>query len=125
MYIYIYTHIYLCIYIYIYTCIYISKRRSSERRGVLGHVPFALTRDNPSSIDCYGVTRCSLNCIAVLHVDYALEFKHPVDKPWDMVSATRRSSGVTPRACVRVYARVLVPPNLYIHTYIGRVERGS
>jgi len=23
------------------------------------------------------------------------------------------------RACVRVYARVLVPPNLYIHTYIG------
>jgi len=30
---------------------------------------------------------------------------------------TRRSSGVAPRACVRVYARVLVPPNLYIHTY--------
>ena len=29
----------------------------------------------------------------------------------------RRSSGVAPRACVRVYARVLVPPNLYIHTY--------
>jgi len=29
---------------------------------------------------------------------------------------TRRSSGVAPRACVRVYARVLVPPNLYIHT---------
>jgi len=26
---------------------------------------------------------------------------------------------VAPRACVRVYARVLVPPNLYIHTYIG------
>jgi len=25
---------------------------------------------------------------------------------------------VAPRACVRVYARVLVPPNLYIHTYI-------
>ena len=22
-----------------------------------------------------------------------------------------------PRACVRVYAHVLVPPNLYIHTY--------
>jgi len=35
----------------------------------------------------------------------------------DVVSATRRSSGVAPRACVRVYARVLVPPNLYIHTY--------
>jgi len=33
---------------------------------------------------------------------------------------TRRSSGagVAPRACVRVYARVLVPPNLYIHTYM-------
>ena len=46
------------------------------------------------------------------------------DKPWDVVSVTRRSSGVAPRACVRVYARVLVPPNLYIHTYIpqrGRV----
>jgi len=24
------------------------------------------------------------------------------------------------RACVRVYARVLVPPNLYIHTYIQK-----
>ena len=34
---------------------------------------------------------------------------------------TRRSSGVAPRACVRVYARVLVPPNLYIHTYIATV----
>jgi len=73
----------------------------------------------------------------------------PADKPWDVVSATRRSSGVAPRACVRVYARVcwcrrifihtihayiqnhsyytvaymrvLVPPNLYIHTYIRRV----
>jgi len=40
----------------------------------------------------------------------------PADKPWDVVSVTRRSSGVAPRACVRVYARVLVPPNLYIHT---------
>jgi len=38
------------------------------------------------------------------------------DKPWDVVSATRQSSGVAPWACVRVYARVLVPPNLYIHT---------
>ena len=42
----------------------------------------------------------------------------PADKPWDVVSVTRRSSGVAPRACVRAYARVLVPPNLYIHTYI-------
>ena len=42
----------------------------------------------------------------------------PADKPWDVVSVTRRSSGLAPRACVRVYARVLVPPNLYIHTYI-------
>jgi len=42
----------------------------------------------------------------------------PADKPWDVVSATRRSSGVAPRACVRVYARVLVPPNLYMHAYI-------
>jgi len=41
----------------------------------------------------------------------------PADKPWDVVSVTRRSSGVAPRACVRVYTRVLVPPNLYIHTY--------
>ena len=43
------------------------------------------------------------------------------DKPWDVVSVTRRSYGVAPRACVRVYARVLVPPNLYIHTYICSV----
>jgi len=41
----------------------------------------------------------------------------PADKPWDVVSVTRRSCGVAPRACVRVYARVLVLPNLYIHTY--------
>ena len=41
----------------------------------------------------------------------------PADKLWDVVSVTRRSSGVAPRACVRVYARVLVPPNLYIHTH--------
>jgi len=41
------------------------------------------------------------------------------DKPWDVVSVTRRSSGVAPRACVRVYARVLVPPNLYTHTYMN------
>ena len=33
-----------------------------------------------------------------------------------VVSMTRRSSGVAP--CVRVYARVLVPPNLYIVYYI-------
>ena len=39
----------------------------------------------------------------------------PADKPWDVVSATRRSSGVPPRACERVYARVLVPQNMYIH----------
>ena len=44
----------------------------------------------------------------------------PADKPWDVVSVvTRRSSGVAPRACVRVYARVLAPPNLYIHTQIN------
>jgi len=44
----------------------------------------------------------------------------PADKPWDVVSATRRSSGVAPWACVRVYARVLVPPKIFthIHTYI-------
>jgi len=51
----------------------------------------------------------------------------PADKPWDVVSVICQSSGVTPRACVRVrvYARVLVPPNLYFyiiyihhHTYI-------
>jgi len=41
----------------------------------------------------------------------------PADKPWDVVSVTRRIAGVAPRACVRMYARVLVPPNLYIHTY--------
>ena len=46
----------------------------------------------------------------------------PADKPWDVVSVTRRSSGVAPRACVRVYARVLVPPNLYIHTYMLGAE---
>jgi len=48
----------------------------------------------------------------------------PADKPWDVVSATRRGCGGAPRAYVRVYARVLVPPNRYIHTniHIGRVD---
>jgi len=48
----------------------------------------------------------------------------PADKPWDVVSVTRQSSGVAPRACVRVrvHARVLVPPNLYKHTYIHITE---
>jgi len=51
------------------------------------------------------------------------------DKLWDVVSATCRSFGVGPRAyvllCARLYARVLVPPNLdlhiyaYIHNYIS------
>jgi len=42
----------------------------------------------------------------------------PADKPWDVVSATRRSSGVAPRACVRVYARVCWCRRIftYIHT---------
>jgi len=33
-----------------------------------------------------------------------------------------RSFSVAPRACVRVYARVLVPPNLYLHTYTHTPE---
>jgi len=49
----------------------------------------------------------------------------PADKPWNVVSATRRSSGVAPRPCVCVYARVLVPANLYIHTYILSVALSS
>jgi len=48
---------------------------------------------------------------------------------WDVVSATRWSSGVAPRACVRVYARVPVPPNIYylpimyIHIHISSFFR--
>jgi len=51
----------------------------------------------------------------------------PADKPWDVVPAKRQSSGVAPRACVRVYARVLVPPNLYLDTQIPArmIERGE
>ena len=46
----------------------------------------------------------------------------PADKSWDVVSVTRRSSGVAPRACVRVHARVLVPPTLYIQTSFERCK---
>jgi len=35
-----------------------------------------------------------------------------------VVSVPRWSSGVAPRACVRVYARVLVPPNLFTYIHI-------
>jgi len=47
----------------------------------------------------------------------------PADKPCDVKFATRRGSDVAPRACALVCARVLVPPNLYIHTrtYIAGV----
>jgi len=41
----------------------------------------------------------------------------PADTPWDVASATRRSSGVAPRACACVYARVLVPLVMYKHIY--------
>jgi len=49
------------------------------------------------------------------------------DKPWDVVSATRRSSGVAPRACVRVYVRVLVLANIciYIHIYIYNLSNNT
>jgi len=45
----------------------------------------------------------------------------PADKPWDVVSVTRQSSGVAPRACVRVYARVLGVPEglLSVPTFQG------
>jgi len=43
----------------------------------------------------------------------------PADKPWDVVSATCRSSGVAPRACVRVYVRVTTRVvSMYMHAYI-------
>jgi len=42
----------------------------------------------------------------------------PADKPWDVVSVTRWSSGVAPLACVRVYAHVLVCWCRRIFTYI-------
>jgi len=46
------------------------------------------------------------------HLSYTYTQKLPIFTS----RVTRRSSGVAPRACVRVYARVLVLPNLYIHT---------
>jgi len=45
----------------------------------------------------------------------------PRERLRHVVSATRRSSGVAPRACVRVYSRVLMPPNIYIFTYYHAV----
>jgi len=52
-------------------------------------------------------------------------------QPRGLISATRRSSGVAPRACARVYARVLVPGStrypiiylsicIYIYLYLRR-----
>jgi len=55
-----------------------------------------------------------------VNVNANTSIRNPTTPPTHphLVSVTRRSSGVAPRACVRVYARVLVPPNLYMHTYI-------
>ena len=56
---------------------------------------------------------------ATLLIHWALSYESRIGASRGrLVSATRRSSGVVPRACVRVYARVLVPPNMCIHTYI-------
>jgi len=41
------------------------------------------------------------------------------------VCDTPEACGVAPRACARVYARVLVPPNIYIHTYIRHTVGGG
>ena len=51
----------------------------------------------------------------------------PADKPWDVVSVTRRSSGVAPWACVRVYARVLVwCRRIFTYIlYIDHIECGT
>jgi len=48
----------------------------------------------------------------------------PANKPWDVVSVTRLSSGVALRACVRVYARAVVLSKCFIHTYI-RTHRST
>jgi len=60
---------------------------------------------------CYRDTRTSAHggCVVCL----------PADKPWGVVSAIRRSSGVAPWACVRGYARVCWCRRIftYIHAY--------
>ena len=48
----------------------------------------------------------------------------PADKPWDVVSVTRRSSGVAPRACVRVcwcrriFTYIHTKPDRYVISYL-------
>jgi len=44
----------------------------------------------------------------------------PANKPWDVVSVTRRSSGVVPRACARVRACAGIAESL--HTYIHKIR---
>jgi len=43
----------------------------------------------------------------------------PADKPWDVVSARHAGALAWRRGpvCAYVYARVLVPPNLYIYIH--------
>ena len=41
----------------------------------------------------------------------------PAVKPWDVVFATRRSSGVAPRACVHACAGAAESLHTYIHTH--------
>ena len=92
----------VCIYICMYVCIYIYYIQSVYKER-WGGVFLCKARGKRLGLPM-------LVCVECL----------PADKPWDVVSATRQSSGVAPRAYVRVYARVLVPPNLYIHAYIDK-----
>jgi len=46
-------------------------------------------------------------------------YTHTDDKPWDVVSATRLSSDLAPpRACVRVYVRVLWCRRIFTYIHV-------
>jgi len=100
-------YIYIYIYIYIYTHIHIHI--GVNPHNTLGGGAAQEARHRSLPLPPFGRPhRLGLPMVVCVEC-------RPADKPWDVVSATRRSSGVAPWACVRVcWCRRIFT---YIHKY--------
>jgi len=117
--------------------IYVNRktrpRDTSPNTGMRGHSPKRHTAAAGTAADLRTLSTLFLSHMAGKAIAY-LAHTHSAKKSrktrhmpkcqcqytpyYNSDSVTRRSSaGVAPRACARVCTRVLVPPNLYIHTY--------
>ena len=117
----LYEHIYLFIYILI------DLKRERSRAGWLVGMGERIQRWSARQKIEQVDLSISLSIYAYIHLSiymYWYEERNgtvPADKSWDVVSATRRSSGVAPRACVRVCWCRRIFTYTYVHTTYCRV----